>query len=161
MLNRRQFVQVAITGTTLSLLPHSKATELSHNLESSDLIYLTPLKSNGTESRCQSEIWYVWDGTDIYVCTDTTAWRAKAPALGLKQTRIWVGDLGNWKSTNGEYKQLPRIDAVTNIVKDSVVHAKTLEMFGEKYPLGWVRWGPTFKRGLKDGSRTLLQYRPS
>jgi len=164
MLKRRTLIQVAVAGAGLSLLPFSHAadtaSQLPGELEQSDLIYLTPIQSNGKESRCQAEIWYVWDGADIYVCTDTTAWRVRAVAKGLVQTRIWVGDLGNWGSIDGKYKTLPKIETTSSIVTDEAVHAMAMKMFGKKYPVGWIRWGQTFTRGLASGSRTLLKYHP-
>lgn len=168
MLKRRTLIEAAATGIGLSLLPLAQAADpagklpgdLKSELGRSDLIYLTPIQSNGRESRCQAEIWYVFDGTDIYVCTDTTAWRVRAVAKGLDQTRIWVGDLGNWKSANGKYKSLPKIETTSSIVTDEAVHAMAMELFGKKYPVGWIRWGTTFTKGLASGSRTLLKYRP-
>ena len=82
------------------------------------------------------------------------------PHKGLDRTRIWVGDLGNWKNTDGRYKTLPSIDAATSVVADEKIHAQALDMFGDKYPLGWIRWGSTFRKGLASGSRTLIRYRP-
>lgn len=164
MLKRRRLMQAAVAGAGLSLLPFVKAAavpeKLQSQLQKSDLIYLTPIQSNGMESSCQAEIWYVWDGSDIYVCTDTRAWRVRAVAKGLDQTRIWVGDIGNWKRANGKYKSLPKIETMSSIVSDTSVHANALEMFGKKYPIGWIRYGSEFTEGLADGSRTLLKYHP-
>ncbi len=165
MLKRRTLMQAAIAATGLSLVPSLRAArlpdQLQTSLQESDLIYLTPIQSNGKESSCQAEIWYVWDGSDIYVCTDTRAWRVKAVAKGLDRTRIWVGDLGNWKRTNGKYKSLPKIETMSSIITDETVHAKAMEMFGKKYPIGWIRYGSEFTEGLASGSRTLLKYHPA
>ncbi|MBL4681564.1 MAG: hypothetical protein JKY88_12685 [Pseudomonadales bacterium] len=158
MLNRRELLQFSLMGLGLSGLPKAFSAEISAQLQSSDLIYLTPIQTNGKESSCQSEIWYVWDGVDIYVCTKSKSWRAKAPKLGLERTRIWVGDLGIW--TKADYKNLPRISAISSISSDPVTHRKVLEMFGEKYPLGWLRWGSVFKKELANGERSLVRYRP-
>ena len=100
----------------------------------------------------------MWDGLDIYVCTKTASWRATAPRLGLEHTRIWIGDLGVW--TKAKYKELPRIEAVSSIIEDPMTVHKSLEMFGKKYPLGWIRWGSTFKKELASGERSLVRYRP-
>ena len=165
MLKRRTLIQAAITGAGLSLLPFSLlqksyAEEIGKTLQDSDLIYLTPIQSNGNESSCQSEIWYVWDGSDIFVCTKSTSWRATAPGVGLNHTRIWVGDMGNWTGTDGKYKTLPKIEAKTSIVTDTAVHKRALAMFGKKYPFAWIRYKSEFTNGLADGSRTLLRYQP-
>lgn len=160
MIKRRTLVQGVIAAAGVSLLPTAAANNLPAGLQTSDLVYLTTIRSNGKESSCQSEIWFVWDGSVIYVCTDTTAWRVQAAAAGLNRTRIWVGDLGNWKNTDGAYRNLPELEAGSRIIKDIAVHKRALEMFGDKYPFGWLRWGSAFRDGLADGSRTLLSYQP-
>ena len=162
MLNRRELVQFSLMAMGLAGLPKAFSAayseEIGTQLQSSDLIYLTPIKTNGKESSCQSEIWYVWDGLDIYVCTKSKSWRARASTLGLEHTRIWIGDLGIW--TKADYKKLPRISAVSSIISDPMTHHKALEMFGSKYPLGWLRWGSVFKKELANGERSLIRYRP-
>jgi len=160
MLTRRTLIHGAMAGAGLAMLPRSHAEALGQSLQSSDLIYLTPIQSNGTESSCQSEIWFVWDGADIFVCTGTKSWRATAPGLGLDHTRIWVGDMGNWTRTNGRYKTLPKVEAKTSVISDTAVHKKALAMFGKKYPLAWLRYESEFTEGLADGTRTLLRYQP-
>jgi hypothetical protein len=160
MLKRREFVFSTITLAGLSLAASSQATDIRAELEDSDLVYLTAIKSNGQESSCQSEIWYVWDGKDIFVCTNTNAWRTRAIVQGLQRSRIWVGDLGNWKRTDGSYKSLPMIEASGSIIHDKALHAQALDLFGDKYPISWLRYKSIFTEGLEDGSRSLLRYRP-
>ena len=130
-------------------------------LATSDLIYLTPLQSGGQESRCQAEIWFVSDNVNVYVVTAKDAWRAKAVRKGLKQARIWVGDLGNWQSAKGRYRALPMFEAVGNQINDPNEHRRVLELFGSKYRMEWLVWGPRFRTGLNDGSRVMLQYTPA
>ena len=38
--------------------------------------------------------------------------------------------------------------------------ARWLELFGDKYPISWLRYKSIFTDGLADGSRSLLRYRP-
>ncbi len=160
MINRRTFMQATAAGAGLSLLPFSYGEDLRSKLQASDLVYITTIKSNGKESSCQAEIWYVWDGADIYVITASTSWRATSPSLGLDRSRIWVGDVGNWKQSNGQYKKLPTVEAVASVLPEESAHEKALELFGDKYSMEWVVWGPRFRDGLADGSRSLLRYRP-
>ena len=158
MLKRREVLKYSLMGAGLLALPKGFSAELKSELQSSDLVYITPIQTNGKESSCQSEIWYVWDGLDIYVCTKTKSWRATAPTLGLEHSTIWIGDLGVW--TKADYKSLPRISAVSSINNDPLTRHRVLEMFGKKYPVGWLRWGPTFKEELASGERSLVRYRP-
>lgn len=161
-ISRRKFVQASLAVTGSLVLPLSWGrNNFAQLLKQSDLVYITPLKSNGKESRCQAEIWFVYSDRDIYVCTNTSSWRCVAANKGLQQARIWVGDVGVWANSEGRYKQLPQLDAVANIVKDQTKHQQALALFADKYPLGWLRWGSVFENGLADGSRSLIRYTPT
>jgi hypothetical protein len=130
-------------------------------MDESDLIYVTPIKSNGAESSCQAEVWFSHIGTTMYVVTAVDAWRTRAIRKGLTRSRIWVGDLGVWGNTDGRYKNLPMVDAVANIETDPIAQARALDAMGDRYPLEWVVWGPRFRNGLSDGSRVMLRYQPA
>ena len=134
---------------------------LKKALVESDLVYLTPLRSDGSESRCQAEIWFCYDGADLFVVTASDAWRAQAVRRGLTDARIWVGDLGNWKRTEGRYRQFPAVETRASFVDDGEMQKTVLDLFGDKYPLSWLRWGPKFRNGLADGSRVMLRYQPT
>jgi hypothetical protein len=127
--------------------------------QESDLIYLTPIRSDGEESSCQAEVWFVADGDDLYIVTASDSWRARAVRKGLHDTRIWIGDLGEWKSTDGKYRSLPQLDMKGSEVLDANERNRILELFGSKYPLQWVLWGARFRDGLADGSRGMFRYR--
>ena len=127
-------------------------------LVDSRLIYLTPLLRDGSESKCQAEVWYVLHDSSIYVNTQFGAWRAHAVRKGLTKARIWVGDVGPWLSSEGKYKDLPQIHATGSIVANSTEWDAVFPVFGEKYSDEWPAWGPRFKSGLEDGSRTLIKY---
>lgn len=158
-MDRRDFLKTTAAVGAMTLLRPASARPIVEGLKTSDLVYLSPLKSNGDLSRCQAEIWFVFDGVDIFVCTDTTSWRARAPGLGLTKTQLWVGDLGQWQGTNGKYRELPAVQAEASIETDTAVQEKALALFGDKYPLSWVVWGPRFRKGLNSGKRTMLRYK--
>lgn len=138
----------------------ARADGLQAALAESDLIYVTPLHRDGRESTCQAEVWFVADGTDAYVVTESGAWRERAVRQGLTGARLWVGDVGVWKDSNGAYRELPRLEAEAVQIDDPAEHARVLQIFGGKYSLEWLIWGPRFRRGLADGSRVMLRYRP-
>lgn len=161
ILNRRHFLKSAAAVSAASVIAPASADPIAEGLKSSDLVYLSPIKSNGQESACQAEIWFVYDGADIFVCTGTESWRAKAPTMGLNMTKFWVGDLGQWKNTNGDYKNLPSMMAKASLEPDPAEHERILDLFAKKYPLSWVIWGPRFRKGLKNGKRTMLRYKPA
>jgi len=164
MITRRSLLNYSLAAPiAASLVPVSVVfaqDPLKSAITSSSLIYLTPIQSNGKESRCQAEVWYVYDKVDMYVCTSVKSWRAQAAAQGLDRARIWVGDLGAWKNTDGGYKALPRVDAQATVVSDETLVQKALELFGKKYSVEWIVWESRFRKGLVDGSRVMLRYRP-
>lgn len=133
----------------------------SEALAESELIYVTPLHRDGRESTCQAEVWFVASGDAAYVVTASDAWRARAVRRGLTRARVWVGDVGVWTDSAGGYRQLPRADAEAALIDDPAEHARVLEIFGGKYSLEWIIWGPRFRNGLADGSRVMLRYRPA
>ena len=136
------------------------AQSLQQAMAESDLIYLTPLKRDGSESRCQAEVWFAHLDGDLYVVTSSDAWRARAVAQGLTRTRVWVGDVGVWTDSEGRYRSLPRIEGQASAVADPEVQNAVLEVMGDKYRMSWLVWGPRFRNGLADGSRVMLRYRP-
>ena len=79
---------IALGGTLR--IAWAEETSLKQAVASSDLIYLTPIRSDGSESRCQAEVWFVPDRGDLYVVTESNTWRAHAPRIGLNRARVWV-----------------------------------------------------------------------
>jgi hypothetical protein len=161
---RRGILRLAGTALATAALP-VRAAALSaatvQALQDSDLVYITPLKRDGSESRCHAEVWFAYDGHDLFVVTASTAWRRRAIAEGLKQARLWVGEYGNWQKSDGKYRQAPELTAVGANVEDTAEQTRVLELMGKKYHLEWIVWGPRFKNGLADGSRVMLRYSPT
>ena len=130
-------------------------------LEKSPLIYLSPLRSDGSESQCHGEVWYVRDRADLLVVTAADGWKALAVGRGLDRARSWVGDFGVWKKSKGRFKTGPSFLAKARFdAAESVIDA-ALAAFGTKYPDEWDKWEPRFRKGLNDGSRVLIRYRPT
>ena len=169
-LSRRSFLG-AITATTAALLlprgrlsadeafalPDATRTALAE----SPLIYLSPLRSDGAESVCHGEVWFVQDGAELLVVTAADRWKALAVGRGLDRARIWVGDFGRWKKSDGRFKTGPTFLAKARFDAAASVIEAALQAFGAKYPEEWEKWEPRFRTGLADGSRVLLRYRPS
>ena len=157
-IKRRAFLKSAAALAALTAWSPGQAKNLLQQLQLSALVYLTPIQSDGQLSRCQAEVWFVWNGADIYVCSASSSWRSQAARSGLNNTRLWVGDLGVW--TQAKYQQLPSLEARAYVINDPSLHKPILDLFANKYPLGWIRWGATFRNGLADGTRTLIKYHP-
>ncbi|MBV1907173.1 MAG: hypothetical protein KUG75_13940 [Pseudomonadales bacterium] len=130
-------------------------------LKKSPLVYLTPIRSDGRESSCQSEVWFVWDDNDLLIVTASKSWRARAITNGLSRTRMWVGDEGVWSDNQGAYRNLPGFYAEASIDKSARGHAQVLKAMGDKYYVQWLVWQSRFENGLADGTRVLLRYRPA
>ncbi len=162
MISRRLFTLGTLATPVVVLLARSvRADDLPKDeLESSKLVYLTPIKSDGEESKCKAEIWFLYHEGDIFMVTDTNAWRAEAIRKDLKDARIWVGDYGNWQRANDKFRDAPEIMAEGAIEEDADVHEEILDAMGEKYSDEWPTWGPRFKKALEDGSRVMLRYTP-
>jgi hypothetical protein len=138
----------------------SKAAQAA--IETSKLIYISPLKSEGKESSCHAEVWFHKDGSDLLVVTKEELWRSQAVKRGFDRARIWVGDHGVWKRSNGAFRKSPSFIArAEHISGDAEAVSRTLKGMGPKYAdEGWSTYGPLFEKGLADGSRVLLRYRP-
>ncbi len=162
MITRRNLLGSAATAATVAILPRfAQANEaLATAMAESRLIYLTPLQSSGAESRCQAEIWFALHEGAMYVVTRTDAWRTEAVRRGLDRARVWVGDAGNWRRANGRYKEFPVVETAVSIETDAAHRERVLTTMGVKYADEWPTWGPRFRKGLADGSRVMLKYRP-
>ncbi len=164
MATRRRVLAAAagVTGfAAAGILPALARAAGAEDLDELDLIYLSPIKSDGNLSRCQAEVWFVHEGDNLFVVTDANAWRARAVTAGLQKARVWVMDVGQWQKSDGAYKTLPSHVTNVSLQDDKAVHARVLDRFGDKYSLEWVLWGPRFRNGLADGSRVLLKYQPA
>ncbi len=166
MITRRQTMVLAGSGLIAATAradgagAGETAASLAQSLEDSDLIYISPMRSDGSLSACQAEIWFQSMEGSMYVVTGADAWRARAPQLGLTAARVWVGDVGEWDKSDGAYLRLPSIETQCSVVSDQAEHARVLDRMGSKYRMAWVVWGPRFRNGLADGSRVMLKYTP-
>lgn len=164
MLTRRRVLAasagVLAAGVFSGRVYSAESTRLQTAMNESELIYVAPIRSDGRASRCQAEVWFVHHASNLYVVTANDAWRAQAVGKGLTRTHIWVGDVGAWNDSNGAYRELPQIQAVSSQVSDADSQSPVLDAMGNKYMLEWVVWGPRFRKGLADGSRVMLRYQP-
>ena len=164
MTTRRDLVLGLAIAPTIPILARTVFAEEaeatpSDKLETSQLVYITPIKSNGEESRCKAEIWFSHHEGDVFVVTPPETWRAKAVGKGLTKARLWVGEFGVWTQSDGAFRKAPEFMATASIESDAEKHALVLAAMGEKYAAtGWGRWGQAFKDGLVDGSRVMIRY---
>jgi hypothetical protein len=168
-LTRRRFLALGAMGAAAVALPFPRvARALAYDLpqaardalSSSPLVYVSPLKKDGSESTCHGEVWFVQDGADVLVVTAQDRWKARSLRGGLERARVWVGDFGVWTRADEKYKSAPTFLAKVSFENDAAARERVLGTFGKKYPAEWDKWGPRFRDGLADGSRVLLRYAP-
>jgi hypothetical protein len=165
-IDRRTFLRLgAAAGAALLAAPRLARADaftpppaLTAALGTSPLVYVSPFRADGEESRCHAEVWFVADGEDVLVVTAADRYRARAVKAGRTGARVWVGDHGVWTVSDGAFLKAPTARAEGSVVASSG-RGEALAAFGTKYPDEWGKWGPRFEKGLGDGSRVLLRYR--
>lgn len=161
-LTRREWMVGSAALFASALMPRALwaglAEDAARALAGSQLVYISPLLVDGSESSCHGEVWFVTDGEDVLVVTAAERWRAEAVRRGLDRARLWVGEHGIWTRSDEAFRDSPSYDATVRL--EEYDHAAALDAFGLKYPDEWDRWGPRFRNGLADGSRVLLRYTP-
>jgi hypothetical protein len=132
-------------------------------LETSDYVYVSPLRSDGDESTCHGEVWYGWFDGSVVIITSANTWKARSASQDLDRARIWVGNHGRWKGLvgrNEEFRKAPSFDARAEIVKDDALLDRLLALYETKYPDEIARWRDRMRQGYADGTRVLIRYRP-
>ncbi len=174
MLGRRQFVRGVFAGAVLSAAwpaRWGRAADESASLDAttlaalrdSEFVYVSPLKSNGKESRCHAEVWYSWIDGEVVMTVSTEGWKARAIENGLDRARIWVGNHGRIKGLNSfsqGFREAPHFEAKGRRVWDEALLERLLESYDSKYPEEIGRWRDRMRAGNKDRSRVLIRYAP-
>ena len=133
-------------------------------LERSPYVYVSPLRSDGSESSCHAEVWYAWLDDAVVMIVSTDRWKARAIRRGLAQARLWVGDHGRWKGmlwNNEDFRGAPSFVAGAERVEDAALLERLLEAYEAKYPDEIEQWRERMRSGYADGSRILVRYRPT
>lgn len=166
---RRDTLILAAAGILWPALVRAEATPAADALPAaagealgrSPLVYVSPLRRDGQESRCHAEVWFVKSDAGALVVTSARAWRVRAIGLGLTRARLWVGNHGEWDKSGKTqvFRASPTFLAEAKLETSQAIHDHALVLFGSKYTREWSDWGPRFKKGLADGSRVLIRYR--
>ncbi|MCH2184964.1 hypothetical protein MK280_03745 [Myxococcota bacterium] len=129
-------------------------------MRTSPLIYVSPLRSNGQESRCHGEVWFFEDQGDAVIFTARDRWKATAVRDGLDRARVWVGDVGPVGRSGGRFRQEPSFKASASLDTSSETFRRLMAAFAKRYPDEWGKWGPRFQKGWDQGTRVMIRYRP-
>ena len=141
----------------------ARAAELEQALETSGLVYVSPLRADGHESTCHGEVWFGWIDGAVVINTSKETWKARALERGLDRARIWVGDHGRWKrllGSNQAFLQAPSFEARAERRKDDALLDRLLAIYEKKYPDEIGKWRDRMRNGHADGSRILIRYTP-
>jgi len=129
-------------------------------LQTSPLVYISPLLADGSESQCHAEVWYFSDAGSVVIVTAADGWKARAIRRGRHRARVWVGDFGRASLSFGRYRKAPNFVARAEILSDRALFDRLMGAFGKRYPEGWAKWAPRFEKGFGDGSRVMIRYSP-
>ena len=165
---QRRSVLAALLGLLLwPILRPRRARALSESalraLDDSAFVYVSPLRSDGSESSCHAEVWYGWLDGSVVMIVSRDSWKARALQRGLTRARIWVGDYGRVKrllGSNEAFRAGPHFEARGVAVQDGDLLDELLASYDRKYPDEIGRWRPRMRDGYRDGSRVLIRYTP-
>jgi hypothetical protein len=136
----------------------------SPRLEDSEFAYISPLRSDGQESRCHAELWYAWLDESVVVIVAKDGWKATAERRGLDRARVWIGNHGRWKgwfgSRNESFRNAPPLECRVERSRDASLLDRLLASYARKYPDEIADWRDRMRNGFEDGSRVLLRYQP-
>ena len=155
----------AVGGLTLSSLAinasgYTLPDKARKAMLESPLVYISPLKSNGEESRCHGEVWYYVDGSDVIVGSEVSTWKVRAVNSGLDRARVWIADYGpEWRALN-RYRSAPSFTARVSVDESKSVFEGLMQGHGQRYPDEWVKWEERFTQEYASGARKILRYSP-
>lgn len=127
-------------------------------LKISPLIYLSPLVSNGRESHCHAEVWFLYLKGEIFIVTWAEKWKARAMRRGFQRAKIWIGDFGPWKNANERYLSAPSLNIEGKFESDASLQSALLLEFAHKYKKEWHFWDQKVRDGLVNGEWVMLRY---
>lgn len=165
-LTRRELLALAAGAVAaLAWPPRARAAlpaDAAGLLERSGFVYVSPLKSDGAESRCHGEVWFGWIDGRVVLITGKTSWKARALERGLTRTRIWVGDHGRVGRVlgNDAFRQAPSFEATAARSSDAALLDQLMAAYRRKYPEEIETWEPRMRSGFASGERVLIAYAP-
>jgi hypothetical protein len=164
LIRRREFLAGAAGAALWPLFGRADGSPPVALLETSPFVYISPLRSDGSESTCHGEVWYGWLDGAVVINTAPNTWKSRALVMGLDRARIWVGDHGRWKKLVGRneaFRAAPSFDArVESMVKDEELLERLLALYEKKYPTEISSWRDRMRKGYHSGARLLLRYTP-
>jgi hypothetical protein len=166
-ITRRELIELSAAALAAFAWPLPSRAALAPDvvglLERSGFVYVSPLKSDGSESSCHGEVWYGWLDADVVLITAQTSWKARALARGLERARIWVGDHGRVGRVLGSgdgFRKGPSFEARAQKSADAALLERLMSAYRRKYPNEIGSWESRMRSGFESGERSLIRYTP-
>jgi hypothetical protein len=144
----RRVTAVALALALAASANAALSPELDRALHEAKYIYIQSERKSGEQGKA-AEIWFYYDGKDVYVGTPPTSWRVRRIKHGRPKARIAVGKADG-----------PTFEAKGEIVRDATMERHLMDDYARKYPEGWARFADKFRDGFKSGERVLVRYTP-
>ena len=144
----RRVTAVALALALAASASAAPSPELDRALREAKYIYIQSERKSGERGKA-AEIWFYYDGKDVYVGTPPTSWRVRRIKHGRPKARIAVGKADG-----------PTFEAKGEIVRDAAMERHLMDDYAHKYPEGWARFADKFRDGFKSGERVLVRYTP-
>lgn len=163
---RRELLALGVGAVATLAWPyrgHALPADVTGLLERSGFVYVSPLRSDGAESRCHGEVWYGWLDGRVVLITAKTSWKARALERGLTRARLWVGDhgrVGRLLGSNDAFRKAPSFEAAAARSRDEALLDRLMAAFRSKYPGEIQSWEPRMREGFASGDRVLITYTP-
>lgn len=146
-------IRRAIAAWTLNLALAATAVaalspELDRALREAKYVYLQSERKSGEFGK-PAEIWFFYDGRNVYVGTRPTSYRVRRLKAKRPRARIAVGKADG-----------PTFAARGELLRDAALEDRLMAEFAKKYPEGWARFADSFREGFKSGERVLVRYTP-
>ena len=145
-MRRTTVVVLALALATSALAALSP--ELDRALRDAKYVYIQSERKSGEQGKA-AEIWFYYDGKDVYVGTAPTSWRVRRIKHGRPKARVAVGKADG-----------PTFEARGEVVHDAAIEQQLMDAYAKKYPEGWTRFADKFRDGFKSGERVLVRYTP-
>ena len=166
-ITRRELIELGLAAAATLAWPQraraALAPDVTGLLERSGFVYVSPLKSDGSESSCHGEVWYGWLDADVVLITSHSSWKARALALGLDRARIWVGDhgrVGRVLGSGDAFRKGPSFEARGRKAEDAALLERLMATYRGKYPKEIGSWESRMRSGFESGDRVLIRYTP-
>ncbi len=139
-------VLTLVVGARASDLPP----DVVGHLEKDAYVYIASTRKSG-DLGAAAEIWFWWDGSDVFVGTNVGSYRVRRIKAGRPAARIWVENTdGPWFAAKGV------------LVDGRDAQDRMIETYSKKYGDSFTKsWKAKFRDGFEAGTTVVVRYTPT